>query len=264
MALVILEGLDRTGKSTVAEIYKNKGFEVVHQSAPKKGLNPDLFLEEQMQLVSSAAGKDILLDRSYYGELVWPQIYGRESLLSDDGIEALREIEQSVGTTHILMHDPNIEAHWQRCVDNKEPLTKAQFLQARKLWHKLAEKYAFERKTLQDFEVCSESERPATPVAETAELPSDRGTDRSPVVELVRSPQQVKLDTANAINDVLSKRIVKSKGPIYDKLESNIRAYLNSELGKLFGGSNVQHNSPFDDEEVQLLKFFCNKLKAGK
>ena len=33
---IILEGLDRTGKSSVADYYRQQGYEVVHMSAPDK------------------------------------------------------------------------------------------------------------------------------------------------------------------------------------------------------------------------------------
>jgi hypothetical protein len=260
LALIILEGLDRTGKSTVAEYYQSKGYELIHQRAPAKGLSEDLYLEEMMQLVSSAAAKDIVLDRSYYGELVWPLVYGRVGLLEQEGLEALRENETSVGTTRILMHDPNVNAHWRRCVDNKEPLTHAQFLRARKLFDSIATNYGFERKTLQDFAVLSQSV--STSQAVTRAQPSSNTRDTQ--VPRPLSKEQMKLETANAINDVLSKRILKSKGVIYDQLESNIRTYLNTELAKIFGAAASTSPSSFSEEEVELLKFFCGKLKENK
>lgn len=253
MSLLILEGLDRTGKSSVAEHFKTQGYELTHQSAPVKGMSVDNFLEEMVQLVSSASHKDIVLDRSYYGELVWPLIYGRESLLTDDNLEVLREIEASVGTTRILMHDPNVEAHWKRCVDNKEPLTKPQFVRARTLFTSIAEKYNFERKTLKDF--------PEVALLVPIESKNENTQAQSTVPLFPKlTKEQTKLETANAINDILSKRLVKQKGPIYDQIEGNLRTYLNTELGKILG-TKTENSSQFSNEEVELLRFFCKKLK---
>lgn len=254
MSLIILEGLDRVGKTSVATHFQAKGFEVVHQSAPAKGMTTDLFLEEQMLLVSRAASNDIVLDRSYYGELIWPQIYGRESLLSEEQLEALRELEESVGTTRILMYDPNVEAHWKRCIDNQEPLTKPQFVRARSLFSAMAEKYNFSRKTLQDF----------SEITITAEEPKAKIEVEKPVVVAKLTNEQVKLETANAINDILGKRIIKQKGPIFDKIESNLRTFLNTELGKILGTKNETVAGQFSNEEVELLRFFCQKLKEKK
>src|SRR5690606_981748 len=131
MALVLLEGLDRTGKSTVAAYFETLGFERIHLSAPARGTSPDQYLQDMIDLVSSAANKDIVMDRTHYGELVWPQIYGRKALLDEEAIEALREVENSVGVQRLWMTDDDLKAHWQRCVDNKEPLDKAQFTRAR-------------------------------------------------------------------------------------------------------------------------------------
>lgn len=251
MSLIILEGLDRTGKSSVAAHFEAKGFEIVHQKAPAKGMSADLFLEEQMQLLSQAAHKDIILDRSYYGELVWPQIYSRESLLSEESLEVLRELEESVGTTRILMYDPNSEAHWKRCVDNNEPLTKPQFVRARTLFSTMADKHGFQRKTLMDF--------PEVPIVpqETKAKPETEKT-AAPAPRL--TTEQVKLETANALNEILNKRIIKQKGLIFDKIEINLRTFLNTELGKILG-TKTEIVTQFSNEEVELLRFFCKKLK---
>lgn len=253
MSLIILEGLDRTGKSTVAEYYNTQHYELVHQSAPAKGTTHDLFLEEMMQLITTASHKDVILDRSYYGELVWPAVYGRESLLTEDSLEILKELETTVGVTKILMVDPNVEAHWKRCVDNKEPLTKPQFIKARALFTTLVDSHGFVKKTLQDWPELVK----ATVVPEFK--PNTNPVTVDSLLKLTK--EQVKLETANAINDVLSKRILKSKGQIYDQLENNLRTYLNTELGKIFGTKTETSSGQFSSEEVELLKFFCKKLK---
>jgi hypothetical protein len=264
MALKILEGLDRTGKSSVAQFYKDNGYEVIHMSAPAKGISKDEYMGEMVDLLSSLAGKDVVLDRSAWGEKIWPLVYGREPLLNDDDFEIISELEDSIGVERILMHDPNSEAHWKRCVDNKEPLTKVQFIKARTLYSAMADKYGFQRKTLNDFpeakaltaQVAPQSSAtnsvvPTTGVEQAA--PAAREADN-------RTPQQIKLDKANAINEVLEKRIIKGKGPMYDELERSVRGYLNIELGKIFGNNTTQVQT-FSQEEVDLLKFFCGKLK---
>lgn len=252
MSLIILEGLDRTGKSSVAALFEAKGFEIVHQRAPAKGMTADLYMEEQIQLLSLATHKDIVLDRSYYGELIWPQIYGRESLLSEENLEVLRELEESVGTKRILMHDPNTEAHWQRCVDNKEPLTKVQFVKAGRAFALLVSKYGFERKTLADY--------PEIPIVVPEPV---KVVESTPVFK--QTAEQAKLETANAINEILGKRIIKQKGPIFDKLEINLRTFLNNELGKILGTkTETPVVNQFTAEEAELLRFFCKRLKENQ
>jgi hypothetical protein len=265
MALVLLEGLDRTGKSTVASYFETLGFEIVHLSAPAKGTTSDQYMQEMADLLSSAAVKDLVLDRTHYGELVWPEIYGRASKLDEEQIDALREIEESVGAQRIWMTDNSIEAHWKRCVDNKEPLTKVQFTRARALFSTMAHKYGFEPITLQAFikkfpdaQEMVDKQTASDLEAKTNTMSAPAVDTASPQVEVQKSignrksPEQHKLEVANAVNDILSKRILKSKGNVYDDIENEIRAFLNSKLGKLLGGGSGE--TSLNSEEVKFYK----------
>jgi thymidylate kinase len=263
MALIILEGLDRTGKSSIAEMYEKQGFEIVHVSAPQKGTTPDQYIGEWVDFLTSIQAKNVVLDRSHYGELIWSQVYGRAALLNDEGIDILREIEANMEVTRILMVDPDSKTHWQRCVDNKEPLTQPQFVKARALFSSMADKYGFERKQLKDFpdavQPLPQGASPAVPKDTTAnnELAGSASQAKSDI--LSKSKEQLKLERANVINDVLSKRIIKGKGATYDEVERSIRHFLNQELGKILG---TPTGTPgLTTEEVELLKFFCKRLK---
>lgn len=262
MSLIILEGLDRVGKTTAATYFASLGYEITHMSAPAKYHTADSFLQEMADLISSASFKDIVLDRSHYGELIWPNIFERKSLLSEDDIEVLREIENSVGTQRIFMMDNNVEAHWKRCVDNKEPINKAQFVRARGLYSSMANRYGFETMTLQAFvkqfpDAQKIIDQNAGSLVTTIAA-SNINQDDSTTVELsssnpsviintstslkipAKTPEQHKLEVANAINDILSRRILKSKGDIYDNIENEMRTFLNTKLGKLLGGNTEE------------------------
>lgn len=265
MALKIIEGLDRTGKSSVAKFYQDQGYELVHMSAPAKGTSAPAYLGEMVDMLMSFNGRNVVLDRSHYGELIWPEVYKRDPLLTDEDIEALREIEESLEVERILMHDPNVEAHWSRCVANNEPLTKQQFVKARTLFSSMADKYGFTRKTLNDFPeaaaIASQVQRSS--VQDTQPVHGGDAGAKSvtaPTLEIAnKTPQQLKLEKANAINEILAKRIIKGKGQIFDDLERSVRSFLNNELGKIFG-SNTTTATGFTDDEVELLKFFCKRL----
>ena len=82
MAWIVLEGLDRTGKTTAAKQFEKLGYEIVHFSAPKKDYLDPLYVgptyfEDVVGILNSYANKDVVFDRSWYGELVWPSIYSR-------------------------------------------------------------------------------------------------------------------------------------------------------------------------------------------
>jgi hypothetical protein len=224
-------------------------------SAPPKDQKPDAFLEEMIEIVSSAASANVLLDRSYYGEQLWSQIYNRTPMINEEGIEILREIEDSVGVERILMMDSNVEAHWQRCVDNQEPLTKTQFVKARALYSAMADKYNFTRMSLDKFlgQTLPKSEPKATePKVEEQPIAVAAGQSKM-------TKEQLKLERANAINTVLSKRLIKPKGELYDELESSVRAFLNNELARIFG--TTTNTKDFNNDEVEILKLFCQRLR---
>jgi hypothetical protein len=265
MALIILEGLDRTGKTSVAQMFEKQGFEIMHISAPAKDTTSDQYVGEWVDLLASISGRNVVLDRSHYGELVWPTVYGRKPLLDEESIDILREIEANMDATRILMYDPDSRAHWQRCVDNNEPLTQPQFVKARALFSAVADKYDFARKTIKDFPnavqplpLNQSSSNPVSPErAETSEPSESTGSNKNQA--LAKTKEQLKLERANIINEVLSKRIIKGKGSMYDELERNVRHFLNQELGKILGNSS--QTSGLTTDEVELLKFFCKHLK---
>jgi len=273
MAFVILEGVDRSGKSTVAKLYESQGYKSIHFSAPDRkysqpGYTGPSYLDDLVEMLVGLSGQDIVFDRSWYGETIWPFIYSRNPLLSEDDIDVLRDIEDQNSTTRILMVDTDIEAHWQRCVDNKEPLSLSQFKSAYQLYAAMADRYGFSIKTKHDFvpqkpEVKEMSPEPkleskvfAAPVS-TSEITNVVKMD----APIKLTPEQQKLQQANAINDILSSRIIKKKGAEYDSIETRIREFLNQELAKLLGTDKPQISLPFTSEEITLLKALANRVK---
>lgn len=272
MALVLIEGLDRTGKSTVASYFKeHHNYEIIHLSAPPKDMSSEQYFQELVEIISLAATKDIVMDRTHYGELIWPIIFNRRPLLSKEDIASLREIEESVGVRRILMHDNNVHAHWQRCVDNNEPLNKIQFTKARSLYYQLAKQYGFEVFTLDQFLGASPDKSGSADSVSNTDLGVSKIETRS--VDSVsaptnknntkhtqtKTPQQLKLEKANAINDILSRNILKIKGPIYEELEQEIRAFLNDKLSHILGGSSSNQELTLTPEEVKFYKIMYKR-----
>lgn len=277
MAFVILEGIDRTGKSTVAELYKDKGYEVVHMSAPDKKYLKDgyvgpSYLDDLVDTLISYSGKDVIFDRSWYGELVWPHVYGREPALSLEDLEILREIEDQNNTQRILMIDPDTENHWKRCVDNKEPLNINQFKIAASLYNKLAHQHNFMPSELKDFKGVDEKDTnkdvedvdtPESPTSQESRVVdisdniSDRGTSEK--VVSAEDSEMEKLEKANAIKAVLTGRIIKKKGSTFDKLESDLKEFLKSQLSEIFNPSIKEEE--FTADEKLILRTYCKRMK---
>lgn len=294
MAWIVLEGIDRSGKSTVAKRFEADGYKVIHMSAPNKkysqpGYAGPSYLDEMIELLVENSGKDVVFDRSWYGELIWPYVYGRKPLLNDEDIEVVREIEEQNSTTRILLTDPDVEAHWVRCVANKEPLDRSQFNSAMQLYSQMARKYEFVQRDISHFggkdgksdshsggesQPRLENEVAATsaPATTNSVKAGDSGIGTS-VVAATRNltPEQIKLANANAINEILSGRIVKKKGEIFDSIEDKIRSFLNTELGVLLGTSQAKTQPevqppqlPFSKEDVVFLKTLIKRAKETR
>jgi hypothetical protein len=279
MSWVILEGLDRTGKSSVANMYKARGYQVVHMSAPDKkytkpGYTGPSYMDEILDIYMRYNQQDVVFDRSPYGEQVWPLVYGRKAQLDEEEMEVLQEIENQNEVERLMFHDENVEAHWKRCVDNREPLTRAQFNQANILFERVASKHGFRKVQLKDFSaitgtetVNAASKTPASEADFETVTVTSKADNNTTVVQVTnnlpkkptKSAQQIKLEKANAINELLEKRIIKQKGELFDDLEKDIRSFLESKLADIFGSG--QQSAQFSRDEVEMLKIYCAQLK---
>lgn len=275
MTWVILEGLDRTGKSTVANIYKKQDYEIVHMSAPDKkytaaGYTGPSYVDDVLELLMKYDGVDTVWDRSWYGEAIWPHVYGRTPQLTEDDVEMLQEFEGRNSTERILMVDPDQAAHWQRCVINKELLNPNQFRMANSLFAKMAHKYNFSPRQLKDFaDVQAEVAKPTSSPSKQ-EAPVQNGQTKAalavvpavPVVEITQEETELaKLEKANAIRDVLSKPIFKStkKDKNFEQLEEDIRGFLKGQLTNIF--SEKSNKVSLSEDEITILKMYCQQLK---
>lgn len=290
MAFIILEGLDRSGKSTIAEHYKKLGYKIIHMSAPDKkyfqpGYNGESYLEEMVALYTKNAGSNVLFDRSVWGELIWPNVYGRQAMLSEEDLDYLAGIERNNDVERILMYDANIDAHWQRCVDNKEPLTRQQFGRANIFYERLVKDYGFTKKQLSDFpgfeHIRSGRDEQKTKkdvLSDERELSKSSGNSDATwtsttttvvgedigVRSVSRASSDVgsiedKLERANAIRSLLQGQILKKKGGSYDDLELILREFLQQELDKLF--TPQRGNQELTDEEISVLKLYVKRIK---
>lgn len=78
------------------------------------------------------------------------------------------------------------------------------------------------------------------------------------------TPEQKRLAEANAINDVLSRPIVKHKGDHFQSIEAKIRAFLNDELAVLLGTKQEVEVASLSKEEILFIKTLVSKAGAKK
>jgi len=296
MSWILLEGLDRSGKSSVAKYYKDQGYEVIHMSAPdkkyfKEKYSGESYLEEIVRMYSKYDGKDVVFDRTVYGELVWPNIFGRLSLLNEEDLEYLSMMERNNDCDKILMYDSNTDAHWQRCLDNNEPLSRLQFGRANVFYERLAREYSFIKKELPDFPEIGVPRSTRSDGAGTDSVSRDVGSaskhvgnndivgpsDQDPKVgngisnkvgnvgqslsiseDSITTIEQ-KLERANAIRSLLQGKIVKKQGKIYDDIDENIRRFLQRELDSIF--TKRLDSEIFTENEVNILKSLVQRVQ---
>ena len=271
MTWILIDGLDRSGKSSLTESYKKQGYTVVHMEAPSKKYYADnysgeSYFEELVRMYTKYDGQNVVFDRTPYGELIWPNIYGRKALLEAEDLDYLGELERNNNAERFLMYDKNTEAHWQRCVDNNEPLTRQQFGRASIFYDRLAHDYKFKKKQLTDFDEFSGITNPR--ITESVLVPASGNPDKVEPVDNKRSTSrdthvpaetlEDKLELANAIKDVLQGKILKKKGGNYDKLEEQIKVFLQDKLEEIFVG---KADKTFSEDEIMILKSMTKRIR---
>lgn len=79
--LVVVEGCDRTGKTSLCEkLVRDWGGEILHFGPPEKSAIAE-YVEPLLSYVPGK-GKNLFVDRHYLGETVWPEFFGRESRMT--------------------------------------------------------------------------------------------------------------------------------------------------------------------------------------
>lgn len=135
--LIMLEGLDRTGKTTLGNaIAKRLDSPVIHKGQPKH----DWYLEYVAPLAGYGPGLDLVLDRWHWGEMVWPTVFDREATLPLLGFRYIERVLTRLGGVAVL-GTGNRDQLWQDAVNGDEPIAAAgpgAFDNAHRLFSKVA------------------------------------------------------------------------------------------------------------------------------
>ncbi len=99
MQIVCLVGVDRTGKSTLADwLVENKGFEYVHFGKPESSPYEEYkkFVKKLKEERDTLLEKKYVIDRFVWCEYAYSRFYRR---VSDCPLERVRELERDLGIT---------------------------------------------------------------------------------------------------------------------------------------------------------------------
>ncbi len=116
--VVVLEGCDGTGKTTIASALAGRhGYFVVHSARPPEGTD----LAGHYRSILALPGK-IALDRSFISELIYgPAKYGRSRLSAPDAAELAFRVADSGGVLVHLTGCPDVIAARLRARDGYAP-----------------------------------------------------------------------------------------------------------------------------------------------
>ena len=95
--ITIIEGSDGTGKTTYAQkLTKRHNAKYLHAEQPKT----KFWYDEYIKPINS---NNIVLDRWHLGEIVWPEIYGRQSLFDETTFDYCNWELAKLGASLILL-----------------------------------------------------------------------------------------------------------------------------------------------------------------
>lgn len=113
MSIIVIEGADGTGKTTLAGVLEKRGFEYRHQGPPLNGVN--LFQHYADELLS-CRGKKVVMDRLHVGELIYGPVMRGKSLITVEELRLLNRLLFGLGGKVIFCDtdDAVIERNWLR------------------------------------------------------------------------------------------------------------------------------------------------------
>lgn len=98
--IIILEGPDGAGKTTLAQQLATAfGLTVHHEGPPPQNVS---MLQHYGRILDDARGKNVVFDRLYVGERVYGPIVRGQDRLGEDGYKRMRQLSWAVGALEIL------------------------------------------------------------------------------------------------------------------------------------------------------------------
>lgn len=116
--IIILEGPDGSGKTTLANtLSKQTGYFVLHRSQPKTEEDKARMMDEYMQVIK--AGKNCIMDRSWYSEMVYGPVMRDASVINYPQMYALEKQLARVGGL-VIYCTGSLQTLWKRCLARGE------------------------------------------------------------------------------------------------------------------------------------------------
>lgn len=132
--IFVIEGPDGSGKSTLArQIANSTGFKIIHKEQPKTEEEMQSMLQEYIDILKS--GKNCILDRSWYSEMVYGPIIRGASHISYPDMYRLETILSRKGALVVYCGAPT-NVLWERCKARGET-----FITQKETLHRISEAF---------------------------------------------------------------------------------------------------------------------------
>ena len=116
--IIIIEGPDGAGKTTLANlISKQTGYQLLHRTQPKNEEDKKRMMDEYIQVLK--AGKNVIMDRAWYSELVYGPVMRDASVLTYPQMYELEKLAAKNGAIVIYCTAPEATL-WKRCMRRGE------------------------------------------------------------------------------------------------------------------------------------------------
>jgi hypothetical protein len=97
--IIVIEGVDRTGKTTLArDLAEMIDGTYMHWGAPEHAN----WYDEYLAPLEGHDDDHLVIDRHYLGELIWPRILGRDAILSETQADFVAHHLVSLGAVGVL------------------------------------------------------------------------------------------------------------------------------------------------------------------
>ena len=122
LMIIILEGPDGSGKTTLANIIqKQTGYELIHFSNPTSEIQRTAMFDRYVAAIKGH--KNLILDRSWYSEMVYGPILREASCINHYQMYELEKLLAKKGAL-VIYASADIETLWSRCEKRGEDLIK--------------------------------------------------------------------------------------------------------------------------------------------
>lgn len=134
---VILEGPDGSGKTTLANALRARGYTYHHEGLPNKENMLQEYAKTFLAATKTPPNHPVVFDRMYFGEIVYGPLMRNHDRLTPHGAELMRMLAKAQGSVNILCLPP-----YQDCKNNWF-IRESEYVKDESIYQKIYNTYGF-------------------------------------------------------------------------------------------------------------------------